>query len=442
MGDCRHGDIGRLPSRRPLRPRLEPHDTRTAHRADRPAGEQGDAGTKPHAGRPERCRCVGQCAFDSPRPQHRAALPGRHLRQADVRPAAEPCPDVRVPDRRRPLGRWTRLDPIRYLAGDNNLYRSIGNQPVNTTDPSGLVWPFSTIAGAVIGAVVGGGAQIVSNLVNGRPTFQGVGGAMVGGAVTGAIVGTVGPTGFAATTLTGAGAGFVGSATGNAVNQLYYTGTVNGGQVLQAGVIGAIAGGVGGGVGSWKTGESVSKTIVQYPTDHMLAHSRVMRVIDVITSRPDISREEVIALLMSEGIEPVDAKLLVSFVPEALSYPLLVNWGVSELPKYYTVQKRSGKLVWLPLEAEHYFTAALAWAQDLFNMEPAARPISLDAFWAVVGRSSILDAAIRMRDTYGADSLRGAVCSPIMIKEIITWEEIEESRREQVRKRRWWQFWR
>ena len=153
------------------------------------------------------------------------------------------------------LGRWTSLDPIRYLAGDTNLYRSIGNQPVNTTDPSGLVWPFSTIAGAVIGAVVGGGAQIVSNLVNGRPTFQGVGGAMVGGAVTGAIVGTVGPAGLATTALTGAGAGFVGSATGNAVNQFYYTGTVNGGQVLQAGVIGAIAGGVGGGVGSAVSGQ-------------------------------------------------------------------------------------------------------------------------------------------------------------------------------------------
>jgi hypothetical protein len=118
-----------------------------------------------------------------------------------------------------------------------------------------LVWPFSTIAGAVIGAVVGGGAQIVSNLVNGRPTFQGVGGAMVGGAVTGAIVGTAGPAGLATTALTGAGAGFVGSATGNAVNQFYYTGTVNGGQVLQAGAIGAIAGGVGGGVGSAVSGQ-------------------------------------------------------------------------------------------------------------------------------------------------------------------------------------------
>lgn len=186
----------------------------------------------------------------------------------------------------------------------------------------------------------------------------------------------------------------------------------------------------------------MSRTIVLYPPDHALALARALRVFDIIAARPEISREETITLLVSEGIEPVDAKLLVVLVPEAISYPLLASWGVSDLPKYYIVQKQSGKLVWLPLEVEHYFTAALAWSQEIFGMEPAARPVSLDAFWAVVSRSSILDAAIRMRDTYGADSLREAVCSPIMIKGIITWEEIAESRRQHVRKSRWWQFWR
>jgi RHS repeat-associated protein len=36
------------------------------------------------------------------------------------------------------LGRWTRLDPIRYLAGDVNLYRALGNDLVNRLDPLGL----------------------------------------------------------------------------------------------------------------------------------------------------------------------------------------------------------------------------------------------------------------------------------------------------------------
>ncbi|MDW8244648.1 MAG: RHS repeat-associated core domain-containing protein [Thermogemmata sp.] len=36
------------------------------------------------------------------------------------------------------LGRWTSLDPIRYGAGDVNLYRTVFNAPTVYTDPSGL----------------------------------------------------------------------------------------------------------------------------------------------------------------------------------------------------------------------------------------------------------------------------------------------------------------
>jgi len=36
------------------------------------------------------------------------------------------------------LGRWTSLDPLRYAAGDVNLYRVVFNAPTVYTDPSGL----------------------------------------------------------------------------------------------------------------------------------------------------------------------------------------------------------------------------------------------------------------------------------------------------------------
>jgi hypothetical protein len=36
------------------------------------------------------------------------------------------------------LGRWTQNDPIEFEAGDPNLYRFVGNNPTNYTDPSGL----------------------------------------------------------------------------------------------------------------------------------------------------------------------------------------------------------------------------------------------------------------------------------------------------------------
>lgn len=36
------------------------------------------------------------------------------------------------------IGRWLSEDPIGFSAGDVNLYRYVGNGPVNGTDPSGL----------------------------------------------------------------------------------------------------------------------------------------------------------------------------------------------------------------------------------------------------------------------------------------------------------------
>jgi RHS repeat-associated protein len=35
-------------------------------------------------------------------------------------------------------GRWLSMDPIGFAAGDVNLYRYVGNNPTNSTDPSGL----------------------------------------------------------------------------------------------------------------------------------------------------------------------------------------------------------------------------------------------------------------------------------------------------------------
>jgi RHS repeat-associated protein len=36
------------------------------------------------------------------------------------------------------LGRWMRVDPLGFDAGDTNLYRTVGNNPTNWIDPSGL----------------------------------------------------------------------------------------------------------------------------------------------------------------------------------------------------------------------------------------------------------------------------------------------------------------
>jgi len=50
------------------------------------------------------------------------------------------------------LGRWTSLDPIRYEAGDVNLYRTVFNAPTVYTDPSGqaIFIPVLVIGGLLV----------------------------------------------------------------------------------------------------------------------------------------------------------------------------------------------------------------------------------------------------------------------------------------------------
>jgi hypothetical protein len=46
------------------------------------------------------------------------------------------------------LGRWMTMDPIAYEAGDTNLYRYVGNDPVNGLDPNGMQEKSPTIGGS------------------------------------------------------------------------------------------------------------------------------------------------------------------------------------------------------------------------------------------------------------------------------------------------------
>ncbi len=79
------------------------------------------------------------------------------------------------------LGRWISLDPIRYAAGDVNLYRYVFNGPSILVDPSGY-WSWS---GAWGGGLTGGGVGAGTGAFIGAPLF-GIGapfGALIGGGV-------------------------------------------------------------------------------------------------------------------------------------------------------------------------------------------------------------------------------------------------------------------
>jgi hypothetical protein len=166
----------------------------------------------------------------------------------------------------------------------------------------------------------------------------------------------------------------------------------------------------------------------------------VLRVVDLLTRRPDMRDDEVEAALVGKGVGPVDARLLTLFVPSALSYPMLRQLGVTGFPGVYGVRRRSGRWTYLPLAGEHYFTAALAWAEGLFVLAPADRPLAAEAWNAVAGRSAEMDCVTNMLTSHGPEGLRGAVMSPPMLGGL-TAEEIAASRQSGRPPRSWWRFW-
>jgi uncharacterized protein RhaS with RHS repeats len=52
------------------------------------------------------------------------------------------------------LGRFLQMDPIKFDAGDPNIFRYVGNDPVNLTDPEGLL-PWAPIMRGAVTAYMG-----------------------------------------------------------------------------------------------------------------------------------------------------------------------------------------------------------------------------------------------------------------------------------------------
>jgi len=67
------------------------------------------------------------------------------------------------------LGRWTSLDPLRYDAGDVNLYRIVFNAPTVFTDPSGQL-PFLVVFAIAAVAIGGGGTAVYTGIESYRTT--------------------------------------------------------------------------------------------------------------------------------------------------------------------------------------------------------------------------------------------------------------------------------
>lgn len=139
-------------------------------------------------------------------------------------------------------GRWTAKDPIRFAAGDSNLYGYTFNDPLNFVDPSGQFG----IGGTAVGAVIGAGAGTVSTYIN-EGSGADIAKAAAIGATAGALTGFTGVVGGSLSTWAGVGglsdAG-IGAATEYVINPCA-TSTSIGLAALEGGAIGLLSGSFG-----------------------------------------------------------------------------------------------------------------------------------------------------------------------------------------------------
>ena len=100
------------------------------------------------------------------------------------------------------VGRFLGEDPLRFRAGDSNLYRYVGNNPINRIDPSGRLWSWGAVGvggalGAVGGFFYGVGHETVRVLQGNewdwgyicKATATGTAGGLATGAVVGFVTG-------------------------------------------------------------------------------------------------------------------------------------------------------------------------------------------------------------------------------------------------------------
>ena len=153
------------------------------------------------------------------------------------------------------IGRFLNADDLSLLQetpsslGDKNLYAYCDNNPVTRKDSNGEFWHIAV--GAAIGAAISGGIEIASQIISdGKVTDWGsVAGSIVSGAVSGA--------------LTASGVGIAGQIAGNAIGGMIAeaskAGKQSGVNILSAGLVGAVAGRIGGpGAGKALKGISLS----------------------------------------------------------------------------------------------------------------------------------------------------------------------------------------
>ena len=141
------------------------------------------------------------------------------------------------------VGRFNTVDPLAEKYYDISPYAYCAGDPVNRVDPDGTSPQIiGALGGALVGGIVSGGIALYEGK-RGRELWGAVGGGVVSGAIIGAIGGMVlFRKEFVATALEGAITGAMGSASGSVTEQLIVDQSVDMGKAAFDTVSGAIAG--------------------------------------------------------------------------------------------------------------------------------------------------------------------------------------------------------
>lgn len=135
------------------------------------------------------------------------------------------------------------------------------------TDDNGDFWHIAV--GGLLGGLIGGIAQVASNIIEGENAFDGVGAAFISGAASGALAST--GVGIVGSIVGNAGISMIGNAATQVVENKGFD-DFDVGDMLIDGAIGGISGAVGGvGYGSNHL-KSASKQLTKRITNEMVRH--------------------------------------------------------------------------------------------------------------------------------------------------------------------------